>query len=250
MKIKICLLGIFALVTLTMAAPHTWTFTTGKTFDGDYYSSGTTEVVVRKDGTNHIFQIANLSTNDLAYIAKIKADQKQARLDAEVKQMQQAGWIEFSTDLIHNFPEKVRTLIPGDGTVIKKMGWMDAEYRGMNDLTRNHDNSLSFGVIDSKGDNFDYCIVAKKLFSKESFTSAEILAGALTNYTQNPLVNVAFNLKHGDNIRLIGYCDDSLPYAKSTNGERDSHAWFNIERIEIIETAAEKKNREEAAQNP
>ena len=249
MKTKICLLGIFALGTLVMAAPHTWTFTTGKTFDGDYYSSGTTAVVIRNNGTNYIFKMAELSTNDLAYVAKIQADQKQVKLDAEVKQMQQAGWIELSTDLIHNFPEKVRTLIPGDGSVIKKMGWMDAEFRGKNDLTRNHDSSLSFGVIDSKGENFNYCIVAKKLFPKESFTSAEILAGALNNYTQNPLVNVAFNLKRGDKIRLIGYCDDSLPYTESPNGEQDSHAWFNIERIEIIELAAEKKAGKDAAAN-
>ena len=179
MKTKICLLGFFVLVSLAIAAPHTWTFQKGGTFEGDYYSSGTTAVVVCKNGTNNIFKIADLSAEDQAYVAKMQAAQKQARLDAEVKQMQQAGWIELSTDLIRNFPEKVRTVIPGDGTVIKKMGWMDAEYRGMNDLTRNHDSSLSFGVIDSKGDSFDYCIVAKKLFPKESFTSADILAGAL-----------------------------------------------------------------------
>jgi hypothetical protein len=250
MKTKICLLGFFALVTLAIAAPHTWTFQKGGTFEGDYYSSGTTAVIVRKDGTNHIFQIADLSTNDLAYVTKIKADQKLARLDAEVKQMQQAGWVELSTDLIKNFPEKLRDQIPGDGTIIHKYGWMDAAYRGMNELTRDHDSSLSFGVIDSKGDYFDYCFVAKKLFPKKSFTSAEILAGALDNYTQNPLANVAFNLKRGDNIRLIGYCDDSLPFAESPNGERASHASFFIERIEIIETAAEIKAKDEAAKNP
>ena len=108
MKTKICLLGIFTVATLAIAAPHTWIFTTGKTFEGDYYSSGTTAVVIRNNGTNYIFKMADLSTNDLAYVAKIQADQKQAKLDAEVKQMQQAGWNELTSDLIENFPEKVR----------------------------------------------------------------------------------------------------------------------------------------------
>jgi hypothetical protein len=132
MKTKICLLGIFALVPLAIAAPHTWTFQNGGTFEGDYYSSGTTAVVVRKDGTNHVFQIADLSTNDLAYVAKIKADQKQARLDAEVKQMRAAGWLEFTSNLIMNFPEKVRDQIPGDGTIIHKYDWLDATFSSFN----------------------------------------------------------------------------------------------------------------------
>ena len=94
MKTKLCLLGIFALVPLAIAAPHTWILSTGKTVVGDYVSSGTTTLVVKTGGTNCFLAISNLSTNDLAYVAKIKADQKQARLDAEVKQMlsQLDGW--------------------------------------------------------------------------------------------------------------------------------------------------------------
>ncbi len=117
---------------------------------------------------------------------------------------------------------------------------MGAEYRGLNTFLKpNPDESLCFGVIDSQGNNFDYCVVAKKLYPKGTFTSAEILAGALNNYTPNPLVNVAFNLKRGDKVRLIGYCDDSLPFAESPDGERDIHPWFYVERIEMIESAAD-----------
>ena len=125
MKTKIWLLGIFALVTLATAAPHSWVLKTGETVAGDYVSSGTTALVIKTGGTNCIIKISDLSTNDQAFIPQIKADQKQARLDAEVKQMQQAGWIEFTSDLIVNFPEKVRDQIPGDGTIIHKYGWMD-----------------------------------------------------------------------------------------------------------------------------
>src|ERR1035437_1887075 len=101
MKTKICLLGIFALVPLAIAAPHTWILSTGKTVAGDYVSSGTTTLVVKTGGTNCFLAISNLSTNDLAYVAKIKADQKQARLDAEVKQMlSQPGWMEITASLL------------------------------------------------------------------------------------------------------------------------------------------------------
>ncbi|MGA3144873.1 MAG: hypothetical protein ABSF10_17880 [Verrucomicrobiota bacterium] len=86
MKTKICLLGIFALVTLAIAAPHTWILKTGETVAGDYVSSGTTTLVVKTGGTNCFLKISNLSTNDQAYAAEIQAKQKQAQLDAEAKQ--------------------------------------------------------------------------------------------------------------------------------------------------------------------
>jgi hypothetical protein len=249
MKTKILFIVISGVALLTMAAPHTWTFKSGGTFEGDYFSSGTNAVVVRKSGTNYIFKMADLSTNDLAYVEKSKADQKQARLDADVKQMRQAGWIELSSDLIENFPEKVRDLIPGDGTIIHKYGWMDATFVSFNTL-KGSPNVLGFGVKDSHGNSFDYCLVPKKLYKKNVVSSLEIAAGYVDEGTPNPLTNVAFNLKRGDKIRLVGNCDDSLPYSQSQHGERDFHAWFYIERIEMIETTAEKKAREQAVENP
>ena len=167
---------------------------------------------------------------ELTASAQTNSAQRQRQLEAEVAQMRAAGWMELTSDLIENFPEKVRDQIPGDGTIIHKYGWMDATFGSFNTYKDSPD-FLGFGVIDSHGNDFIYCVVAKKLYSRETFTAADILAGALDNYTPNPLVNVAFNLKRGDKVRLIGHCDDS--------GERDSHAWFYIDRIEMIESAAD-----------
>lgn len=234
MKTKFCLLGIFALVTLAKAAPHTWTFQKGGTFEGDYYSSGTTAVVVRKDGTNHIFQIADLSTNDLSYVAKIKADQKQARLDAEVKQMLQAGWIEVTAKTFDNFPEKLRNY---------QKGWMDVTFQ---DFSRVEfaDMQLAFLVKDSNGDFINKCTLFKQLNRPEQDTQP----------IPNPAVAVAMALKKGDKIRLIGhsYPDDSqeTEITKQAGINYYTHFGFLVEQIEIIETAAEKEAREEAAKNP
>jgi len=207
MKTKIVLTGILGIALLAMAAPRTWTFKQGGTFEGDYYSSGTSAVVVRKDGTNNIFKIADLSTDDQAYVVKMQTAQKQARLDAEAKQMQQAGMIEFTSDLILNFPEKIRDQIPGDGTIIHKRGWMDATFEYFNGDSG--DQALLFSVDDSTGHSFDYCLVPKKLYKKETVSGLEIAAGYVDEGTPNPLADVAFKLKHGDKVRLFGYCDDS-----------------------------------------
>jgi hypothetical protein len=73
MKTKICLLGFFALVSLAIAAPHTWILTTGKTVTGDYFSSGITTVVVKIGGTNCFIKLSDLSTDDQTYVAAMKA---------------------------------------------------------------------------------------------------------------------------------------------------------------------------------
>ena len=73
MKTKICLLGFFALVTLAIAAPHTWILITGKTVTGDYFSSGITTLVVKTGGTNCFIKLSDLSANDQAYVAEIQA---------------------------------------------------------------------------------------------------------------------------------------------------------------------------------
>jgi hypothetical protein len=72
MKTKICLLGIFAFVTLAIAAPRTWVLKTGEAVTGDYVSSGTTTLVVKTHGTNYFIKLSNLSTNDQTYVAEIK----------------------------------------------------------------------------------------------------------------------------------------------------------------------------------
>jgi hypothetical protein len=67
---------------------------------GDYVSSGTTTLVVKTDGTNCFLNISDLSTNELPYLAQVQLAQRQARLNAEVKQMQQAGMIEFTKEIL------------------------------------------------------------------------------------------------------------------------------------------------------
>ena len=232
MKTKICLLGIFALVPLAIAAPHTWILSTGKTVAGDYVSSGTTILVVKTGGTNCFLAISNLSTNDLAYVAKIKADQKQARLDAEAKQMAQAGLMELSAKLVEHFPEKVLPY---------QKGWMDVTF---NDLSQSEvevpEMEVGLFVTDKNGDSFFRATIFKQLNRPELNTPA----------VPNPLATTVLNFKHGDKIRLIGHCypkfSDSIHEVAGT----PDRAGFLVEQIEIIETAAEKKAIEQAAENP
>jgi len=181
MKIKIVLTGILGIALLAMAAPHTWTFKQGGAFDGDYFSSGTTVVVVRKDQ---------------AYIVKTKADQKRARLDAEVKQMQQTGMIELTAQLIENFPEKVH----------EKSGWMDAEFieldasaNPLGDGEQFASIELVLRVQDKNQDLFSHCVVPKELHGNNYFETHD-----LSDSKPNPLADVVANLKRYDKIRLIG----------------------------------------------
>jgi hypothetical protein len=226
MKTKFVLTGILGMALLAMAAPRTWTFKQGGTFEGDYISSGTSAVVVRKDGTNYTFNIANLSTNDQAYVGKMQTAQKQARLDAEAKQMQQAGMIEFTSDLIQSFPDKVRL----------KNGWMDAEFVGFNTTGgRNNEMDLGFWVKDSQGKYFHECCVSRQIYGPNPLDEPK----------PNPFVDVISNLKAGDKVRFFGHVDDPRTHAF---GDYTYH--FFVDRIEMIEKAAEKKAREQATENP
>ena len=80
MKIKICLLGIFAVATLATAAPHAWVLKTGETVTGDYVSSSTITIVVKTDGTNCSLKISDLSSNDLAFVKNIQKTNNEAAL--------------------------------------------------------------------------------------------------------------------------------------------------------------------------
>jgi hypothetical protein len=61
------------------------------------------------------------------------------------------------------------------------------------------------------------------------------------NKKTNPLVGVVMSFKRGDKVRLIGRV---IPVSNAASGV------FDIGKIEMIETAAEKKAREQAAENP
>jgi hypothetical protein len=211
MKTKFVFAGILGMAFLAIAAPHTWTFQKGGTFEGDYFSSGTEKVVIRKDGTNNIFKIADLSTNDEAYIAKIKADQKQARLDAEAKQMASDGMIELTRNLIQNYPEKLD----------RKSGWMDAEFLEVGGDSKYNDalvtDMLGFEVRDKEQNIYSRCVVTKGLSTQIDKT--------------------VLQLQRGEKLRLIGHV--VIPQGELAGG------WFMVSRIEMIESAAEKKAKEQ-----
>jgi hypothetical protein len=226
MKMKLYFLGVFTLVTLAISAPRTWTFKSGKTVEGEYFSSGTSTVVIKKNGTNYFLNISDLSTNDQAYVAKMQFTQRQARLDAETNQMAQAGMIEFTPQLIENFPEKVNG----------RHGWMDAEYHYLqNAYVPNQDLQLGFEVR-ANGEDFSKCIVPKLLYGSN-------YPSDLSDTQPNPLEAVVTNLKEGDKVRLIGECRPQDPMADNPD------YLFIVQKVEVIETAAEKAAREEAADN-
>jgi hypothetical protein len=227
MKTKICILGIFAFVTLVVAAPHTWALKTGEPVTGDYVSSGTTTLVVKTGGTNCFLKISELSTNDRSYFQECKAAQRQHQLDAEATQMRAAGQIELTADLIKNFPERVRS----------KQGWMDAKFYELDKLAgRSSERDLGFDVEDSNGKLFMHCCVSKLIYGPNP----------LDDTKPNPFVDEISNLKTGDKVRFFGGVDD--PRTDGFGGYVTYH--FFIHRIEMIESAADKKAREQAAKNP
>jgi hypothetical protein len=218
------LAGIITLTTLAVAAPHTWTLKNGIMVEGDYFSSGTTAVVVKRSGTNCILKISDLSTNDLPYLAEMQAAQRQARLDAEAKQMQKAGMIEFTKQMIESFPEKVDD----------RNGWMDVTFLSLSDDFVYPRMELGFDVDDKNGDLYMFCF-AEKVFLPDHISSPDDISKS----PHNPLIPVITNLKRGDKVRLIG---------KMINGSFYSqHRLFHVEKVEMIESAAEKKAREDAS---
>src|ERR1700685_942992 len=94
-------------------APRVWTFQTGVTVSGDYYSSGNEFTVIKHDGTNCFLRISDLSSNDQAYVSQIQFGQRQARLDAETNEFLQKGVIEVNAQFIESFPEQTD----------EKLGW-------------------------------------------------------------------------------------------------------------------------------
>ena len=86
MKTKICVLGIFALVTLAVAEPHTWTFKSGATFAGEYVSSGTNTVFIQHDGRNFFTGISNLVDADVIYINSKENAARQLAFELSLQQ--------------------------------------------------------------------------------------------------------------------------------------------------------------------
>ncbi len=191
------------------AAPRVWTFQTGKTISGDYYSSGTTMVVIKHEGTNCFLRISDLSSNDQAYVSQIQFGQRQARLDAETNEFLQKGVIEVNAQFIESFPEQTE----------EKLGWMDVEFESLDPIyTDDPELELGFDVDDKNGDSFDKCFMEKEM-----------------DGSPNPLVAVVASLKRGDKVRLLG----GVIYDYQHECER-----FAVLKIEMIESKAEQDARE------
>jgi len=213
---------VFSLVALASWAQtnavHNWTLKSGAVFSGDYYTSGTLVMVIKSHGTNCPLRISELSTNDWLYYQDCKAAQRQRLLDAEAAQFRQAGLIELSRDLIKNYPESVN----------RKQGWMDAEFyelggdaQGFNQLVT---EVLGFEVTEKGGSIYDRCVAPKGMSTQ--------------------IDNQVMQLKPGDKVRFIG--EVIIPPSALSSG------WFMVDRIEMIESAADaaaiKKVKQENSQ--
>jgi hypothetical protein len=218
MKTKLALLLAFAALTVSAQTKsvHNWTLKSGAVFPGDYFTAGTTTVVIKNHGTNCFLKISELSTNDWLFFYQCKMNQRQMQLDAEAKQMIATGMVEATAKLIRDFPEKVS----GAG------GWMDAKFiKADSSFLAHPDACLGFQVEDKNGDEYYYCGVTKELTPENGKFYND--NGELVALKSNPLVDVVMSLNRGDKIRLVG---KKGPYLDSM---------FSIEKIEMIESAAD-----------
>jgi len=149
--------------------------------------------------------------------------QRQVRLDAEAKKLAEQGYIEVNAQLLENFPEKVNF----------KNAWFDCTFERFTPYTAAGDTApdvmLVMEVDDKDGNFYTHCETYKSL-SDDNFVTSR----------PNPVAQALSNLKHGDKIRLIGIA----------HNPGTGYHEFDIQNFEMIETAAEKKAREQAADTP
>ena len=88
---------------------------------------------------------------------------------------------------------------------------------------------LGFDVKDFHGKSFNHCCVSKLNYGPNPLDEPK----------PNPFVSVILNLKPGDKVRFFGDCSDFVRV------EEDGTTRFFIDRIEMIESAAEKKAKEQ-----
>jgi hypothetical protein len=219
---KIAILLIFASLSAfgnDLNLPHIWVLKSGNQVAGSYFTSGATSVVVKSSGTNCLLKIADLSTKDWLYFHDCKTAQRERQLDAEAAQLSTGGMMEFNSDLIDNFPEKVND----------HDGWMDGKFTGLDSYAAGFleggkvsDLDLGFDVEDKSGKMFDHAYVPKEIIGPN------FMAGDNSDEHPNELVPVVASLKNGDRIRLIGHVIANPDYQE-----------FEVKRIEMIETAAD-----------
>jgi hypothetical protein len=237
-------LSVFAVDTNRMAleqesaSMRTWTLRNGEKYEGEFVSSGSIMVVVKRHGTNCFLKVSDLSTNDHNYVVKIQSAREQARLDAQTKQLTRQGQIELTVDIIKNYPER-----------ISKYLWMDAEFvefngdellslteRGQHHrserfpmglpITDLREAFIGFRVRDKNGDVFYKCYATKN--------------------KQSPIADQIAKLKRGDMVRLFGEVSSpsrfslrflpDLPNMEAL-GEDKGSLWFQVTSIQMITSA-------------
>jgi hypothetical protein len=181
-----------------------WTFKKGGKFDGCVLNfRGTNEVLMvsASDHRQYALSISLLVDTDQQTLGKLKAS-LEARKNAETLESQ--GYIELTSKLIKNFPEKVD----------QKQGWMDAEFgKVSNDYLGiwlpqyEQEINLGFVIVDQNSDIFDFC------FTKKYTPEADLLMG----------------LKRGAKIRLKGKI-------AHMGTER---SWFLVDSVELLEKPKE-----------
>jgi hypothetical protein len=222
MKLKLCLADfltfiLFASVQLhaqqtndvSTNSVHIWTFTSGKTVQGDFVSSGMTTLVIKKDGTNLFLPITALSDDDKDFVAQKHHAVLQAQFDAETNYFLKKGWVEFTKQRIENFPEQVND----------HAGWMDCkfvEFDIKSDRLANlagADFALNLVVEDKNSDFYRHIGIIKQNPDGQP----------------NPIAKQAETLKRGDQIRITG-----VVMGASTDFES-----FAVDKIEMMVPAAQ-----------
>ena len=177
---------------------------------------------MKHGGTNALLKISQLSTNDLTYVALKQVEQRQARLDMEAKLMRDRHITEFTSALLHG-PQEL---------MYGKQGWMDAEFydlHGDPNFFATKDwatQAIVFTIKDNNGMLYSRCVV-------------QGLRGP--PYFQQ-LCQQVRQLKPGDRVRLTAVAP--VP------GGALHETWLDVNKVEMIESVAEKKAREQAAANP
>jgi hypothetical protein len=182
---------------------HTWTLTNGKTCDGYYFSSGLTTVVIKSYGTNCLFAIADLCTNDLIYFYDRKMAVRQRQLDIEALAFKQSGRPEMTESILENFPEKSED----------HPGWMDVEFEALSNVYVDlREDELGMSIRDKNGEWWDKCLAFK----------------TDRDGNPDPVIPKIMALKKGDKIRLLGVAMDDNDETK-----------FFVTDVEMIQTAQE-----------
>lgn len=147
---------------------------------------------------------------ELTASAQTNSAQRQMQLDAEAKQMAQAGMMEFTVQLFENFPEKA----------VNKHGWIDAYFQSLDNIwVESKEDELGFDIRDMNGDSFGKCHAIK--------TNPY-------NGNPDPVISEIIDLKRGDKVRFIGM---GMPDVR--HDDMNKFTGFYVSKIEMIESAAD-----------